>query len=462
MMGKAVLRSILEDIRDNSGFFGLIADESRDISNKEQLTCILRWVSLSDLTTHEDFIGMYLIDKPDAETVAASLKDILLRCSLDLDDCFWQGYDGAATMSGHLSGVAARLQNENPIAFRIRCAKHRLDLALKGCANESKIISDTLSFVQDLAVFIRHSPLRMSTYESIASNCESLGDSEHVQSLHLLCPTRWTVRTKAILAVLKSYEALYDTLPSISKTASTRESRDKSEGLATKMTKFTTFFGVHFAVNIFSVSEQLSISMQTKGILAQTAMEGVQALKENLQQQRNDYGVFFEQISEKAAVLSMVKEPVIPRPHKVPHRLRHGDAEQHHFESEKYMFRAQYFEAIDACLSELNRRFDEESYALLRQIEIAFLNAANQDRIEVVHLIQIYLLAPISAASAERSFSVQRQIKSYLRNTMSEKRYSNLLVLNIHKEKTDNIDLIKLAREFALKNDRRLRYFGKF
>ena len=83
----------------------------------------------------------------------------------------------------------------------------------------------------------------------------------------------------------------------------------------------------------------------------------------------------------------------------------------------------------------------------------------------VVHLIQIYILAPISAASAERSFSVQRQIKSYLRNTMSEKRYNNLLgapVLNIHKEKTDNIDLIKLAREFAQKNDRRLRYFGKF
>ena len=79
VMGKAVLRSILEDIRDNSGFCGLIADESRDISDKEQLTCILQWVSLSDVTTHEDFIGMYLIDKPDAETIAASLKDILLR-----------------------------------------------------------------------------------------------------------------------------------------------------------------------------------------------------------------------------------------------------------------------------------------------------------------------------------------------------------------------------------------------
>ncbi|CAB4016965.1 zinc finger MYM-type 1-like isoform X1 [Paramuricea clavata] len=165
MMGNTALRSILEDIRNNSGFFGLIADESRDISNKEQLTCILRWVSLSDLMTHEDFIGMYLVEKPDAETIAASLKDILLRCSLNLNDCFWQAYDGAATMSGHLSGVVAGLQNENPVAFRIHCSNHRLDLALKGCANESKIIGDTLSFVQDLAVFIRHSPLRMSTYE---------------------------------------------------------------------------------------------------------------------------------------------------------------------------------------------------------------------------------------------------------------------------------------------------------
>ena len=95
---------------------------------------------------------MYLIDKPDAETIAASMKDILLRCSLNLDDCFWQAYDGAATMSGHLSGVAAQLQNENPITFHVHCANHRLDLALKGYADESKIISDTLRFVQDLAI----------------------------------------------------------------------------------------------------------------------------------------------------------------------------------------------------------------------------------------------------------------------------------------------------------------------
>ena len=68
----------------------------------------------------------------------------------------------------------------------------------------------------------------------------------------------------------------------------------------------------------------------------------------------------------------------------------------------------------------------------------------------VMKLAQIYLLAPMSAASAERSFSVQRRIKHYSR---TEKRYNNLMMLNIHKERTDAIDLIKIARDFAQRSD---------
>ena len=520
MMGNAVLRSILQDIKENLGLFGLIADESRDISNKEQLTCILRWVSLPDLTTHEDFLGMYLIEKPDAETIKVALKDILLRCNLRLNDCRWQAYDGASTMSGHLSGVGARIQAENPAAHRIHCANHRLDLALKSCTHQSEVIDDSLSFVQDLAVFIRRSPLRMATYESIA---KELDPDESVDSLHLLCPTRWTVRTKSIAAVLNNYQTLHSTLLSISKTASEREKRDKAAGLATKMTEFKTFFGLHFAMNLFCVCEQLATTMQTKGILAQTVMVGVRALKDNLQLQRDSYNVFFDQTQEKGNALGMVKEAVLPRPRKVPRRLQDGDAEEHQHDSVKSMFRAQYCEAIDAILAELNRRFDERSYAPLQHIEDVILNAANREPCDIsddfkgtydneidfdqvttelrflpgiikqclpevrrvttmdtvisavtqgqngafivpniVRLLQIYLLAPMSAATAERSFSGQRRIKTYLRSTMTQKRYNNLLMLNIHKERIDSVDLRELAKAFAEKNDKRIRFFGKF
>ena len=152
---------------------------------------------------------------------------------------------------------------------------------------------------------------------------------------------------------------------SISKTASEREKREKAAGLAKKMTKFETFFGLHFAINVFCVCEQLATTIQTKGILAQTVMVGVRALKDNLQLQRDSYDIFFDQTQEKGDALGMVEEAVLPCPKKVPRHLQDGDAVEHQHDSAKSMFRAQYYEAIDAILAELNRRFDEKSYAPL-------------------------------------------------------------------------------------------------
>ena len=374
MMGNDVLRSILGGVRRNSGLFGLIADESRDISNKEQLTCILRWVSVPELITHEDFVGLYHVKETDAETITDCLKDILLRCNLLLDDCRWQAYDGAATMSGHLSGVAARIKAENPAAHRIHCANHRLDLALKGCAKESEIVSETLTFVQDLAVFIRNSPKRMAVYEDIAKDVNSDGS---VESLHLLCPTRWTVRTKSVSAILNNYSAIHATLLSIANDSSIREVSDKANGMAGKMEKFKTYLGQRFSLNLFSVCEQLAKTLQTKGITAQTAMVGVTALKGNLQQQREDFSLFYQQTVAKATEYDFVEEPKLPRRRQVPRRLQHGEAPQHQHESTEAFYRASYYEAIDACIAELNRRFDEVSYAPLQNLEDVFLNAAN-------------------------------------------------------------------------------------
>ena len=67
----------------------------------------------------------------------------------------------------------------------------------------------------------------------------------------------------------------------------------------------------------------------------------------------------------------------------------------------------------------------------------------------------------MSAATAE-TFSVQRRTKNYLRNAMTERRYNNLLILSIQKEKTDSINLVELAKQFVQKNDRGLKFFGKF
>jgi hypothetical protein len=63
----------------------------------------------------------------------------------------------------------------------------------------------------------------------------------------------------------------------------------------------------------------------------------------------------------------------------VPARLQHGESQQHHFESVESMLRAQCNEAIDTCLSELTRRFDQESYKILINMEEVILSCANGD-----------------------------------------------------------------------------------
>ncbi len=50
----------------------------------------------------------------------------------------------------------------------------------------------------------------------------------------------------------------------------------------------------------------------------------------------------------------------------------------------------------------------------------------------------------------------------YLRSSMTEKRLNNCLLLNAHKELTENLDLILIAEEFVEKLDERKRYFGNF
>ena len=68
-------------------------------------------------------------------------------------------------------------------------------------------------------------------------------------------------------------------------------------------------------------------------------------------------------------------------------------------------------------------------------------------------LAKFYMLATSSVASAERSFSVQRRMKSYLRNRMTQTRYNNVLLLHIHKARVDGLDVVEIVRHFASRTE---------
>jgi len=112
LTGNTLLRTLLVDIREAS-WFSILADETRDISNEEQLVIIVRWVN--KVFEVQDLIGMIHVPSTSA-TLTASIKDVLIRCIVPLSNCGGQTYNGASNMMGHLRGVATQLEREEPSA----------------------------------------------------------------------------------------------------------------------------------------------------------------------------------------------------------------------------------------------------------------------------------------------------------------------------------------------------------
>ena len=65
----------------NTTFFTIMADETADISNKEQLVLCIRWVD-ENFAVHEDFIAMYPLERTTADHVVAVLKNCLISMHL--------------------------------------------------------------------------------------------------------------------------------------------------------------------------------------------------------------------------------------------------------------------------------------------------------------------------------------------------------------------------------------------
>ena len=81
---------------------------------------------------------------------------------------------------------------------------------------------------------------------------------------------------------------------------------------------------------------------------------------------------------------------------------------------------------------------------------------------EVNKVLRAYLTFPVSSATAERSFSSLRRLKTFLRSSMSSQRLNNLFLLYVHKKHTEAINLIAVAKKFVAVNTRRQNYFGNY
>ena len=81
---------------------------------------------------------------------------------------------------------------------------------------------------------------------------------------------------------------------------------------------------------------------------------------------------------------------------------------------------------------------------------------------EVMKVVKLIVVLPATNAVSERSFSALKRVKTYIRSTTSSNRLNHLMMLHVHKEKTDRLDIEDNCSEFISRKDSRRSLFGSF
>lgn len=107
----------------------------------------------------KEFIRLHSLESTTA-SITHAIKDILLRLSLQLENCRGQRYDGANSMAGCRTGVATTLLQKEPRALYTHGYGHALNLSVQESVKANVILRDTLDTEEMTKLIKSHRNMR--------------------------------------------------------------------------------------------------------------------------------------------------------------------------------------------------------------------------------------------------------------------------------------------------------------
>ena len=151
-----------------------------------------------EFEVEEHVLGLYSLEKCDSNTITDTILDILLHFGLVMLVVSVACYDGAAAMSGYVSGIAKRIQDLELRAVAVHCQMHSLNLAVQDTVTQIPVIRDFLHMTNDLINHMRDSPKRCAITQKVAE--QSVCIQRHDRPL---CSTRITMTFPSLDGLLR-------------------------------------------------------------------------------------------------------------------------------------------------------------------------------------------------------------------------------------------------------------------
>ncbi|CAH9103364.1 unnamed protein product [Cuscuta epithymum] len=496
-MGNRVRKMIREDV--GNGCFCILVDEARDASHREQMTIILRYVNSCGVLT-ERFFAIKSVISTTSLNLKNEISDILVRFDLDLSKLRGQGYDGANNMRGTWNGLQALFLRDYPCAYYVHCFAHRLQLVLVYAAKDVSVIWEFFS--QRIEV-----ERMLETGER-----ESGSGANQIGNLQRAGATRWSSHYDSIKSLIDMFTATCKVLEYLQEHCPKVSSRAEVCGVYRHFACFEFVFSLLLMHKVMGITSILCQGLQKKSLdILLVAMRYVSTTQLILGELReNGWEDFLEEVKEFCSKHE-IHVPELNSKYMVG-RCRKQTTVEHHYHFDVFN------EAIDFVLVELRTRFNDKSMELLSlsasldpknsyesfnadaictlarkfypedfssqdiralefelqhyvhdvipdtKFQVATLvelceeltkSRRSDSYVMMSRLIRLVLILPVSTATAERSFSAMKLLKTTLRNKMADDFLADCMMLYIERDLTLSIDVDYIVDEFFASKPRR-------
>lgn len=510
--GQEILFKIVSKIHE-AEFYSIIFDETTDISRNSQLSLSARYVYNNRV--EEQFLGFFDLHKLNYESAGTSDSDTVIEpkitgtilgqsvvkqmksLGLHLDKCIGIGCDSCSVNMSEVKGAAQEIQKEAKNARICPCFNHSLNLVISQSLKVQSV-KNSMGTIQEIVTFFQLSAKRNFVLEKYLK-CK----------LKSPCQTRWIERHDSILQFATDLPPIAEALREISQWDDNTSS--SKANILLKATCDCEFILTIFCLSdVFSVTLPFSKYLQSYNIELASATVKVNDLLQVLEQKRANANDYFPSTILKQAqkILSELEVEL-----KIP-RLCARQTKRDSFTDYKdlsptdYWRRVIYIPVLDYLITDLRNRFNEKNMSSLylnslipsnlKEItsdETLFNNLSsitrefgdllgepsvsqlmgevqlykqgtystnnalealqNCDALyfpNIYNIFKILCTFTISVATAERSFSTLRLLKTYLRSTMLEDRLNGLSLLYMHRN--IDLDINEIINRFAYKKRR--------
>ena len=424
-----------------------------------------------------------------------------------MKNCVGQGYDGGSVVAGRLNGVQKKLREKNDFEMvcYVHCYCDRLNLVIVDVVSSITCVANMIALIKKM-----HSFLFTSTVHVRWEKAQEIRGPKRIE-IGNVSDTRWACQAKQLSAMAKRVEVVHEVLKEIIDNDTDADRVVDANGFKLQMNRrFVRYLLI--TRHILKKAKFASDMLQKLTNDLSNAIDLIATLKEELDacRTREKRQQFWHEAQNVADRLSLPDDIRPVRNRRPPAALQHffveayieGNLEQAGFDE----FVRDVYEIVDKVNAELKRRFGEKNIVMMQGVTslcpnsssfldedslVAFAKLFNVNtdclRCEIAtfhHLLQrkdqedhpkgllqmlsyletlkeafselhrIVLIAytlPVSSAECERNFSSMKLIKSELRSVMKQERLDSLMMLGIHRERGDKLDLDSVVDRFKVK-----------